>query len=162
MSNQLIQFLCPQDVEVWEIVNDQVMGGCSSSKVEWHPSKALNFKGDIRSDNGGGFASIRRLITQNSFSSGLSICFKGKSSIKVKLRTDPFLEGIDYASFARGSQDEWTTVQIPFSDFKPYFRGLQLTDAAPLNPQEIRQIGLLIGEQQYGTFDIQVRSIELF
>jgi len=162
MNNRVILFHSPQDIKDWEIVNDQVMGGCSSGSLQWNPEQSMSFSGIIRSDNGGGFASIRRLIPKNTASEGLSICFKGDYTVKLKVRTDPFLDGVDYASFAQGEPDKWTTARIPFGDFKPYFRGLQLPDAAPLAPTDIQQLGLLIGGQQFGPFEIQLRSIELY
>ena len=162
MNNQLFQFVTPEDVREWQIVNDQVMGGCSNSQVDWNPDGSMTFKGTISSENGGGFVSIRRIVPPNSGTEGLSICFKGDYKLKIKVRTDPFLDGVDYASFAQGQAEDWTQIILPFSEFKPYFRGLQLPDAATLVPAEIQQIGLLIGESQFGPFEVQIRRIEIY
>ena len=43
----------------WEVINDGVMGGVSSSDFTLLPSLGAVFSGNVSLDNGGGFASVR-------------------------------------------------------------------------------------------------------
>ena len=45
----------------WQIVNDGVMGGISSSRMV-EADGVLNFEGELSLENNGGFASARRLV----------------------------------------------------------------------------------------------------
>ncbi len=55
-----IRFEDPAEIESWKIVNDGVMGGLSSSKVELRDDKLI-FSGEVSLENNGGFASTRRV-----------------------------------------------------------------------------------------------------
>ena len=47
---------------------------------------------------------------------------------------------------------EWTTVKLPFSSFKAYYRGRVQPDAEPLDLEKITTIGLQIVGGVYSEF----------
>ena len=63
----------------WRIVNDDVMGGISSSKAIIKDDK-ITFSGNVSLDNNGGFASLRSQIKNYNFEnfSGIEIKIKGR------------------------------------------------------------------------------------
>ena len=46
----------------WMVVNDTVMGGVSRSNVNLHSDGYLLFAGEVSTDYGGGFASVRTYL----------------------------------------------------------------------------------------------------
>src|SRR5210317_1773862 len=47
------------DVSNWQIVNDVVMGGQSSSQVYFNEDGQIVFEGEVSTRNNGGFSSVR-------------------------------------------------------------------------------------------------------
>jgi len=75
----LFAFAYACQVTSWTTLNDDVMGGCSTCKIEHHePGRAL-FTGTTSLDNGGGFASIRANIGPNATanSDGIALRVRG-------------------------------------------------------------------------------------
>lgn len=75
----------------WRIVNDGVMGGLSSSKVNVQDDKVI-FSGTVSLENNGGFASLRSPVREYDFSkySGVELRIKGdgkRYSISMKETT---------------------------------------------------------------------------
>lgn len=60
----------------WRIVNDDVMGGVSSARVE--PSTTgVRFSGEVRLEFNGGFASMRRAASLPASATGLQVQARG-------------------------------------------------------------------------------------
>ena len=54
----------------------------------------------------------------------------------------------------------WLTVEIPFSECVPVFRGRELSDVGPVVPAKIQQIGFLVSDKQAGPFRLEVDWIK--
>ena len=106
----------------WRIVNDGVMGGLSSSKVNVDNDKII-FSGNVSLENNGGFASLRSPVKDYDFSkfTGLEIRLKtdGKR-YSVSMKETSYFNGYFYTSSFETKKDEWIVVQIPFNQFKLY------------------------------------------
>jgi hypothetical protein len=50
-------------------------------------------------------------------------------------------------------------LHLPLADFRASFRGREVTDAPPLAPSRIRQVGLMIAARQAGSFELHIRRI---
>ncbi len=162
MSQTLFEFACCEELANWQVANDDVMGGNSTSHLNWNTSKTITFSGELSQENKGGFASARTLISNFEAKSGVSLRIRGDLKYKFKLRTDPFLDGINYVHPFQGNYNQWQEIHLPFSDFKPSFRGLILPDAAPLDPSKIQQIGILISDSQTGPFSLEIDWIKAY
>jgi hypothetical protein len=55
----------------------------------------------------------------------------------------------------------WSTVDIPFSQFIPRFRGMVL-DGPELDPGQIRDMGLMIYDKQDGPFELRLASVRAY
>jgi hypothetical protein len=66
---------------------------------------------------------------------------------------------VNYQAAFEPPRDQWTTVRLPVSAFRPTFRGRVVATAPPLDPGRVRQIGLMIADRQTGPFFLAVRSI---
>ena len=49
-----------EEIFGWRVINDDVMGGISQSRIELLPTATALFSGQLALENNGGFASIRR------------------------------------------------------------------------------------------------------
>ena len=136
MEKLIIDFSSPDEQEQWEIINDAVMGGISSSRISIIENKAALFQGNVSLENYGGFASMR--THPRSFdiegSTGLIIKAKGDGkNYRIRLRTDTSYEGIAYQAYFSTETDKWIIARLPFEAFTPVYRGKIVDDAPALD-----------------------------
>ncbi len=148
----------------WDIINDGVMGGRSSSAVEATDRGTLRFTGHVSLENNGGFASTRTDLETLDLSGfeGMALRVRGDGRrYQLRLRMRP-RDRIAYKAAFETEPDEWTEVRVRFSDFRPTFRGRRPPDAPALDPATIGQIGFLIADQREGPFALEVDWISAY
>lgn len=146
----------------WTIVNDGVMGGRSASNLELTESGTAAFSGYLSLENNGGFASTRAIFDRLDLSEfdGIALRVKGDGrSYQLRIRTTGRFDGVSYSSEFATDAGEWTEVFLPFSQFRPTFRGRTPRGMGPLDPSSIRQIGFLIGDKVQGPFELEISWI---
>ncbi|XP_071539597.1 uncharacterized protein [Panulirus ornatus] len=88
--------------------------------------------------------------------SGLEMKVRGQGDnyvYKVNLRHKGQGEGsVSYEAFYEIPKNEWTSVTLQFSVFKPYYRGAEVPDAEPLDPSDITSVTLQIVGGVYSDF----------
>jgi monofunctional biosynthetic peptidoglycan transglycosylase len=147
--------------ERWRIVNDTVMGGISQSRV-FFAGRVLTFDGEVSRENGGGFASVRIALPQTDLSDRDGIALRaegGGDTFHLRLRTDDGPDGVAYQAGFEAPEGETRTVHVPFSAFRPTFRGRVLRNGEPLDPSRIVQIGFLIADGHEGPFRLRLQQI---
>jgi NADH dehydrogenase [ubiquinone] 1 alpha subcomplex assembly factor 1 len=147
--------------EPWRNIDDVVMGGLSSSEMVIEDGVAV-FRGDVSLDNYGGFASVRSEPADHDLSAfdGLVLRVRGDGKrYKVRLRTTGAFDGPSYQATIEPAPGEWQEIMIPFREFEPVFRGRRLPDHPPLDPGEVKTIGLLIADKQAGAFRLELEWI---
>lgn len=156
--------LMPVNIEMepspWRAINDGVMGGVSSGRMA-QSQDGLRFEGRLSLENNGGFASVRRLIDSDlSSATGVRLHLRGDGrTYQFRLRQDDRFDGIAWrAEFS--TSGEWQTVELPFHEFVPVFRGRRVPDAGPVVPADIRQIGFLVADKTAGPFALDIRSVD--
>jgi monofunctional biosynthetic peptidoglycan transglycosylase len=148
----------------WATINDVVMGGVSDSKFQINSDSTATFSGKVLPDNNGGFASVRASL-KNEFKDfeGAIIRVKGDGNIySLRFRTDNNFDGISYQAKFKTDSGEWKDHKIPFSDFKPTFRGSNLSNKPKLESKDIKQIGILIADKQFGNFELVIDWIKFY
>lgn len=148
----------------WTTVNDVVMGGVSSSKFVISEDGTATFSGTLSQDNNGGFASARTSL-KNEFKDfeGAIIRVKGDGKIySLRFTTDKNFDGISYQAKFKTEAGEWREYIIPLRDFKPTFRGNTLPNKPKLESKDIKQIGILIADKQFGTFELNIDWIKFY
>ena len=162
MPRDLFDFQAVESTADWSAIDDAVMGGVSASRLRHDPAGHAVFEGVVSLDNNGGFASVRSrpgaLGAPGAASFVLEVRGDGKR-YKLNLRTDDAFDGVNYQAAFETPRDQWTTVRLPVSEFRPTFRGRVVATAPPLDPGEVRQVGLMITDRQAGAFRLAVRSI---
>lgn len=162
MPKALFDFTDPSAANAWHAIDDRVMGGISRSTLRHDPAGHAVFEGNVSLEQNGGFASVRSSPGDRGLP-GAQACLielRGDNKqFKLSLLTDDGFDSLNYqASFASKGTD-WQTLHVPLADFRASFRGREVTDAPPLAPARIRQVGLMIAARQAGPFELHIRRI---
>lgn len=145
------------------IVNDGVMGGLSRSRISTTENDTAVFEGDTSLANNGGFASVRGRppVMPSADSSRLAVRVRTDGrEYQLRIRTGNDFDGVAYRWTFRTPADVWMTIEAPYRDFVPTYRGRVLRDVPPIDPGAIRQIGLMIADKREGAFRIEIDSIK--
>eukprot|EP00166_Cyanidium_caldarium_P002820 ctg_277.g119 len=147
--------------EHWGAVDDIVMGGVSSSHLEWMPTlRSARFTGQVRTENFGGFASVRTLPFRRPLDlrpyDGFELRVRGDGQrYKFIVRCDERWDGLAYC-FSFDTQDarewpadQWQTVRMPFRQFVPVFRASTRPNEPPLDASSIRTFQLMLSKFEY-------------
>ena len=144
----------------WNIVNDTVMGGRSSSR--WSDkSSTLSFEGFLSLENNGGFASIRHDLNNINLSGteGIFIKVKGdgrKYQFRIRSQASRWA---NYSQEFKTKKDTVQTFYLPYKDFKPSWRGRSVRNVPTLTGKDIRGIGFLLGDKIQGKFKLDILNI---
>lgn len=158
----VVDFREPATVRQWASIDDVVMGGRSSSRLEWLEGEGATFAGSVSLEDNGGFASVRSAPGRHDLGpyTGIALRLRGDGKrYKLNLRTDPGLDGVSYRVRFPTEEGAWKTIHIPFSDFEPRRRGRPVSEADPLDPGAIVTFGFLISDRQEGPFRLDVAWI---
>ena len=148
----------PQEAR-WVAVNDGVMGGRSSGGPTLVDGR-LEFSGTLSLANNGGFSSVRSVGRDFDLSDASHVVLRVRGDgrrYQLRLATDARYRGmsISYGGEFETTAGEWTEVRLPLAALTPTVRGSTLP-GPPLDPSQVREIGLLIGDKREGPFTLLV------
>ena len=146
----------------WQVVNDSVMGGRSTSRWQLINGTAV-FQGVVSLENNGGFASVRSLPATHDLVGRDAIVLRVRGDgrrYKFMVRMDKGLDGALYQVAFSTKKDEWVEPRLPMSGFVPIYRGRVLPGAPPLDPGKVKSFGLLVSDQQEGPFRLEIAWIK--
>jgi monofunctional biosynthetic peptidoglycan transglycosylase len=149
----------------WLVVNDGVMGGLSTSRIEVTDRGTAFFKGHLSLENSGGFASVRTLLDGLDLSEldGLTVRARGDGrEYQIRLRTDRRFDGVTYRATFATKRDQWTTATIPFSEFEPTYRGRILRNVGPLDTARLQQLAFMVADKRQGSFQLEIAWVKAF
>ncbi|WP_395338192.1 CIA30 family protein [Ningiella sp. W23] len=161
-ANVSIDFTSDAELNNWVIVNDTVMGGRSRARIAGD-GEYLVFDGMLSLENNGGFASIRRVYNNPDWQSGtrMSIEVQGDGrDYQFRLRTNRFVDGVAYVASFSTQKGETSIIRFTESDFVPRFRGRLVSDAPPLQFDDIAQLGFMLADKKTGAFALKLKRIE--
>lgn len=149
----------------WNVINDVVMGGQSSSAYTIRNTGELLFEGNVSLANGGGFASVKSSEltdeVSNQFSS-VKLLFKGDGhSYYLRLYPDHSEKGVAYVHEFKTKPDVWQSIELPFEEFYPTLRSNHIDDMPPLSSSMITHFGFMIKDGQAGSFRLLVKDVKL-
>lgn len=163
-ADPVIDFEKPSESAKWVVVNDGVMGGLSKGAMRIDDGE-MTFTGTLSLENNGGFSLVETSNGAWDFSnaSGLKVRVKGDGrTYQLRLGTTERTRGdrVSYTGEFTTEDGEWVERVVRFEDLIPMHRG-ELMDSPPLDPANVEQIGILIGDKNPGTFAIQVDWIDV-
>jgi len=168
----IISFPDVSSVAAWRNVDDSVMGGVSASTSSWVSSGdrgAMEFTGDLSTDNNGGFASTLSRVDSDlgmrasgSRALGLRAFGDGRTYL-LQLRAGP--GGADrwisrFTPPAGDNEGSGANLELPLESFEPVNQFLRPVDPmAAFDPASITQIGIYVLDGQVGSFRLVLESI---
>jgi monofunctional biosynthetic peptidoglycan transglycosylase len=147
----------------WPSINDGVMGGVSKGAMVAEPGFA-SFRGTVSFDNNGGFASVRSRPELRDLSGfdGIIVRVRGDGRrYGLRLRTSDAFDGVSYQAVVEPPAGEWADIAVPFSDFRPVYRGREVVDHPPLDASRVTNFGFMIARQE-GPFRLDIDSIHAY
>lgn len=165
VMRSLHSFDSPSDASKWQIVNDGVMGGRSSSSATITPEGTLRFSGNLSLANNGGFASVRSRPTgaMLGLATGNTIVLRVKGDGRrytLNLYTPERRTAFSYQTNFNTTNGQWTEVRLPVSSFVAHSFGRAIPNVK-LDPQRVQAIGILLGDKKPGAFQITVDWINV-
>lgn len=147
----------------WQIVNDNVMGGVSTSSFRLTNGVAV-FQGIVSLENKGGFASARSLSARHDLAGGDAFVVRVRGDgrrYRFTARTDPSSDSAMHQCVFTTKKGEREEHRLPFKQFIPTFRGRVLSGEPPLDPAKVTSVGLLISDNQAGPFQLELAWIKV-
>ncbi len=139
------------------IVNDGVMGGVSQSSLR-QDEDGMFFEGMVSLENNGGFASMRSSVRFPQGTQLIELIAKGDGKrYKLVLRTELAPRVTYEADFI--ALPTWQTYRFNLSQFKSTFRGRDV-NAPALSFSDVIDFGILISNNQAGSFAIQLKTLK--
>lgn len=145
----------------WFVVDDGVMGGLSQGKIHLNDSGNLEYSGTVRTENNGGFSSVRYGFNTVDASNFNFVILKIKGDGKnyqFRIKEDKFHRYSYITTFE--TSGDWQTVKIALKDFYPSFRGNTL-NRPNFAGQKMEEIAFLIGNKTKENFKLQIEKIYL-
>ena len=159
----LFDFQTTTNTAAWQVVNDDVMGGVSTSSFRLTNGVAV-FQGEVSLENNGGFASVRSLPARHELAGCDAFVIRVRGDgrrYKFTARTDPGFDSAIYQCVFTTKKGEWEEHRLPFKQFIPTFRGRVLSGEPPLDPAKVTSVGFLISENQAGPFQLELAWIKV-
>ncbi len=162
-SRVLYDFDKPGIANNWQIVNDGVMGGRSSSRLTISDDGTAHFSGNLSLENNGGFASVR--------SSPAKLKLKPEQEIVLRVRGDGrkytfnlYLAqrrmAFSYQAEFKTKKGQWIEVHLPIAQFVAKSFG-QRVEGSVLDADQVDSVGILIGDKIAGPFDLQIDWVKI-
>ena len=159
----LFDFQTATHSPAWQIVNDDVMGGVSTSRFQILTNSGAVFSGVVSLENNGGFASVRSSPVRENLRGLDAFVLRVRGDgrrYKFTVRTESGFDSPIYQCAFSTKRGEWQEHCLLFKDFVPTFRGRVLTHVPPLDPVKVTSVGFLISEKQEGPFQLELSWIK--
>ena len=170
----LFQFSEVRDAEKWQIVDDGVMGGRSSSQASTvnmdsgNPAQngngVMRFAGNLSLENNGGFASVRsRPSGSLGLDPGETIVLRVKGDGRrytFNLYTPDRRTAFSYQMQFNTKAGQWTEVKLPVDQFVAHSFGRPIPNMK-LTPSQVQSVGILLGDKKQGPFEILIDWINV-
>ena len=159
----LFDFQATTNSPTWQVVNDDVMGGVSTSQFQRLTNIGAVFSGVVSMENNGGFASVRSSPVRENLNGTDAFVFRVRGDgrrYKFTVRTGFGFNAPNYQAELMTKRGEWEELRLALKDFVPMFRGRVLNDVPPLNLAKVPSLGFLISDKQEGSFKLEVAWIK--
>ena len=157
----LFNFSKGGNIKNWRIVNDDVMGGISTSSFKLNKAGHGVFQGNVSTENNGGFASVRYIMDEMNIKESTTIRIKVKGDgknyqFRIKNKTSDYFSYITTFS----TNGEWQVIDLKLKDFYASFRGRKL-EIPNFDKGEIGQAAVLIANGENEAFKLEIDLIEV-
>lgn len=157
----LFNFNTISDISTWKTINDVVMGGKSNSSFHLNDAGFGVFSGMVSVENNGGFSMVQHHFETKNVSAFAKVYLRIKGdgkSYQFRIKSKLSNSHSYVATFNSGT--DWNTIEIPFNQMYPAFRGKTL-DIPNYEGEQMEQIAFLIGNKKEEFFKLEIDSIVL-
>ncbi|WP_246255374.1 CIA30 family protein [Cyclobacterium plantarum] len=157
----LFDFSASEDWSGWEIQNDRVMGGVSSSSLQKTEQGHALFAGSVSLENNGGFASLQYHFPSKNMEGYQTaiLTLKGDGK-RYQFRIKENLSDRASYIYTFTTSGNWQTLEIPLREMRPVFRGKKL-GLPNFSADSIQELRFLIGNKKEEDFRLEIKKIEL-
>jgi monofunctional biosynthetic peptidoglycan transglycosylase len=159
----LFDFSAADANQQWQIVNDGVMGGRSTSRATMAAEGQMRFAGNLSLENNGGFASVRSKPGSLQLNSGDVIVLRVRGDGR-KYTFNLYVPGrrtaFSFRTEFKTEADQWMEIRLPLDKFVATSFG-RVVRGAMLDPREVNSVGILLGDKRAGPFQILIDSIKV-
>lgn len=141
----------------WYTVDDNVMGGVSSSEAKIIDEN-LSFSGMMSLENNGGFSSVRSEwipIDLSDYDGILLRVLGDGKTYRLRIRSAETGPNISYNASFETTPDSWEIFYFPFADMVPTYFGT-VVDVGKLDTSRISSFGFMLSDKQPGEFELIV------
>lgn len=144
----------------WRVINDTVMGGRSSSRMDCDKGVS-HFHGQLSLENNGGFTSVRGTMPKMD---------AALQALRIKVRGD----GRSYIATLRTGQrmiyhrqpfdtvaGEELWIELPLNAYRPYAYGRKLADVPPIwvSGEQPTSLGFMLSDKLPGEFSLRIDEL---
>jgi monofunctional biosynthetic peptidoglycan transglycosylase len=161
-GRSLFSFESPASAGEWRIVNDDVMGGVSTSRFRITDEGTLLFSGEISLDNNGGFASLRSLPRALDLAGGDALHLRVRGDGRdyfVNLYVPRSRTAFSFRADMKTEPGQWTELHIPMQRFEARWFGRPADDA--LQPERVHSLGFMLSDGVPGSFELEVEWVRV-
>lgn len=144
----------------WRIINDGVMGGLSNSRLDIHDDH-LHFRGNLSTENRGGFASVLGRLEQPLSDVALfKLVVSGDGRrYQLRLRESDSARDVAWRAFFI-TRNRQSRVTVDLDEFCPVMRGQPAIGARPLALTPVRYLGFMLTSRRPGPFELKIHSVD--
>ena len=160
-SSYIFDFKNEKDFSNWYVVDDGVMGGLSQGTFTSADSGNALYGGIVRTENNGGFSSVRYGFKTKDVSKYEFVTLKVKGdgkSYQFRIKEDRSQRYSYITTFT--TSGAWETIKLPLAMFYPSFRGYQL-NKPNFSGEKIEEIAILISTKTRASFSLEIEKIYL-
>jgi hypothetical protein len=157
----LFDFKKGTDISGWQIEDDGVMGGLSKGRFRLDPEGRGEFTGTVSLENNGGFSSVQWNFDPIDVSPYSTFVVRLRGDGKRYLLLTEAVPGDRHyyqAEFQTGT--DWQTLEIPFKDMTPHFRGDRL-DKPNFPGKTMTLVRIMIGNKKAESFNLEIDEVRL-
>ncbi|WP_346882804.1 CIA30 family protein [uncultured Algibacter sp.] len=160
-SMMIFDFNTTSDIINWNIVDDVVMGGRSNGNFNINSAGYGEFHGKVSLENNGGFSMVQYKFNTKQVETFSKICLHIRGDRKhYQFRVKNNISDRHSYIVSFETTGDWQTINIPFSDLYPAYRGNTL-DMKNYPGKTLDMIAFLIGNKKAEAFKLEIDSIVL-
>lgn len=147
---------------LWRIVNDDVMGGRSVSRVEATSRGSILFSGEVSLANRGGFASMRTNPRALGLQADDVLLAKVRGDGRrylLNLYTREAPIGFSHRAPFETLPGEWLEVRVPLGRFEATSFGVAIARAALIRPVDVESVGIMVSDGRPGPFSLELAAL---
>lgn len=149
------------EMKRWRIVNDDVMGGISSSSISLNDEFDAVFSGAVSTENNGGFAMTQASVSVEVPSDATRIKLRVKGDGKqYQFRIKSALSQRYWYVKSFETSNNWEEIVLNLKDFYPSFRGYRL-NKDNFSSDSIEKVAILIGNKKNEDFKLTIDHIKI-